>query len=295
MPDPSRVIAFHGLQLLCPFSSHFRRHTEKELAVMEDTIREYGIREPIRIYTDTTLNRENCIADGEGRLGLAVKLGLAFEDVKFEDFGEMTTQEAYEGIALVHNDGRRQDSADEVERRRIEREERHARIHRVMRAREEGKSIRVIAEEIGVSKSQVERDLADAESTVPGGTVATPERIVGKDGKERPAVMPPKPPPVPPPPSPPAPTYHVVDHTPAKPDPTPIPKAAKRIEVDWQPMENHLADLRSELNNVMARIKMTGSYEHTNAAALLTDFEDVILSNKKSLLSVRWRHEHANG
>jgi len=51
--------------------------------------------------------------------------------------------------------------------------------------RERGQSLRAIASVLGVSKSQVERDL----STVPDGTVE-PDRVVGIDGKSRPTKKP---------------------------------------------------------------------------------------------------------
>jgi hypothetical protein len=74
-----------------------------------------------------------------------------------------------------------------------EEERRQARVGRVVEARQEGKSIRAIAEQEEVSKSQVERDLATAASLSPPGTVLPPEgKVTGKDGRQQPATKPDK-------------------------------------------------------------------------------------------------------
>ncbi len=287
-------IAFHGLQLHCPFSSHFRRHTPTELSVMEATIREYGIREPIRIYTDTTLNKENCVGDGEGRLTLAVKLGLAFEAVRFEDFGEMTTQEAYEGIALVHNDGRRQDTEDAVEKRRREVEEKHNREHEVIRLRDvEKKTFREIGEKLKISHTQAQNDYKDAHAVGKGLPTGQAETVTGRDGKEYPASKPkPESPPVdstpkfiPQPPLPPPP--------PPTPIPKPVVKAQQKAPFDWGPLENTLGNLRDLLDDAMEKLRLADSTEHKEAVALLDDFEVLLLSGQQKDLSVKWRLQHA--
>jgi len=68
-------------------------------------------------------------------------------------------------------------------RRHLRREQRQ---ELVATLRKEGWSLRRIGETLNVSKSTTARDLA----TVPNGTVQLPDRIVGKDGKSRPARKP---------------------------------------------------------------------------------------------------------
>jgi hypothetical protein len=283
METPLHVLTFHGLKLACPFSDKFRRHTEAERSAMLASVKASGIHESVKLYTDTTTGREDCLLDGEGRLTTAIELKLAFDAVRFEHFGELTTDAAYD-IACDLNDSRRQDSPDEVERRKVERLERHARKHREMQARERGDSLRTIAEREGISLGQVQRDLAEA-----GVSPDTPETVKGKDGKEYPASKPKTFAPEPPP----APTYHAVEPPPKRPEPTPLPKAVKKIEVDWDSLELSIANARDDLNSIMATLKLSGSYEHTNGLALLDDFEALILSGEKKLLSLKWRHQHA--
>ena len=64
-------------------------------------------------------------------------------------------------------------------RRHLTKEQRNAKIFRL---RAEGKSTRQIAEEVGVSKTEVNRTI---NSTVPNGTVGQPTEVIGKDGKKR--------------------------------------------------------------------------------------------------------------
>lgn len=52
---------------------------------------------------------------------------------------------------------------------------------------EEGHSVRAITGALGTAQTNVYRDL---EPTVPGGTVGSPERIIGLDGKSYPATQP---------------------------------------------------------------------------------------------------------
>jgi hypothetical protein len=63
---------------------------------------------------------------------------------------------------------------------------RAARIHRVAEARQEGNSLRTIAEKEGVSLGQVQRDLQESSTVSGGGTVApTDGKVKGRDGKTR--------------------------------------------------------------------------------------------------------------
>lgn len=165
-----KTIELHGKRYTCTLTDRFRRHRDDELADIRRTAEADGILVPVRIYRDTTIDQSRCVLDGEGRLTVAADLEL--DDVPMINEGDLTTDEAFER-AKVFNDARRQDDPEEVRKRRLE---------RVKEKREAGKSIRTIAEEENVSKTQVERDLDELSR---GGTVETPEKVTGKDGKER--------------------------------------------------------------------------------------------------------------
>jgi hypothetical protein len=93
---------------------------------------------------------------------------------EFTSLPQGMTAEKYVEIA---NDNRRHESAGTIEQRVAQRRQ------RVADARRNGHSLRAIGEELGISKSQVERDLQG----VPRGTPepGTP-KILGKDGKQYP-------------------------------------------------------------------------------------------------------------
>jgi hypothetical protein len=176
-----KTIIFHGVTYTCTLSERFRRHTPDELDRIRESASEAGICVAIRVYRDATLNLDNCILDGEGRLSTAAELGLARSRVPFYAEPPMTTEEAY-AKAKTLNDCRRHDDAESISRRRAER------IERVVTARSEGKSLRAIAADEDVSPEQVRQDLKAA--TVKGLTVETPARVTGLDGKSRPAARP---------------------------------------------------------------------------------------------------------
>lgn len=124
---------------------------------------------------------EGKILDGRNRYRAAKEAGV---EPAFKDF-EGTEEEA-EAFVRRRNEDRLHD-ADAVKRLRQERVERVADKHR------SGKSLGVIAEEEGISKTQAWRDLEN--SGVP--RQVTPEsgngKTTGKDGKEYPSTKPPNP------------------------------------------------------------------------------------------------------
>lgn len=68
-------------------------------------------------------------------------------------------------------------------------EKRQKRIKEIVDKRKEGKSLRTIADEVGVSESTVRNDIETA--TAQGCAVEPPDgKVKGKDGKEKPATMP---------------------------------------------------------------------------------------------------------
>ncbi len=177
--------------------------TTDEAAYLATSIAEHGILDRVHIDED------GGIIDGINRLRIAAVQGLAVEDVPFEVHSHLTLPEK-EQLALTLNLDRRQLKQEDVGRLRRER------IDRVARLRREGKRLRAIAEEEGVSKTQVAEDLKAA--TVQGCTVeAIGGKVNGKDGKARPATR-------------------------AKPEKKPEPVAAKPAVVATPARQTTLAD-----------------------------------------------------
>lgn len=176
--SPMKVIVYNGTRYTCALSDRFRRHTTEELDAIRQTAarpgKGGGIRVAIRVYTDTDLDLENCILDGEGRLSVATELGLPPAKVPFYYEPEQGTESAYE-LAKTLNDCRRHDDPEAVRKRRL---------GQVAEKRAEGKSIRAIAEELDIDPKQVRRDLASGGDSVP---TLQPETVTGKDGKTYPA------------------------------------------------------------------------------------------------------------
>jgi hypothetical protein len=183
---PVKTIRFNNVTYTCALSEQFRRHTPEELSDMRaDIALCLSVHVAVWVYKDVTLDLCNCVLDGEGRLTCAAALageGVKV-DVQFRDAGRLTTDDAFQ-LAKSLNDRRRHDDPEAIRRRKAER------IGRVVAARNEGKSLRAIAAEEQVSKTQIEVDLKEA--TVQGWTVAVPARITGLDGRSQPACRPPQ-------------------------------------------------------------------------------------------------------
>lgn len=166
------------------------------------SIRESGLHEPIEVLKST-----GTILDGRNRYNALRAAGLTPDKQHFAivDIDEAEL-ETYVEIKNLHR--RHLSQVQQAEMRK-------ARIARVVEARQQGESLRAIAEKEGVSHQQIKNDLDDA--TVKGFTVE-PEsgKVVGKDGKERPATQPKKP-------APPAPAPAPVAV--AEPEPEPEPAA----------------------------------------------------------------------
>ncbi len=88
--------------------------------------------------------------------------------------------ETLEDAVSRDNDLRRHDPVEQQKRRRADR------VKRMTTAREEGQSLRTIAENEGVSETQARRDLAKG-SGAPGGGAPAPTggKVTGKDGKKQ--------------------------------------------------------------------------------------------------------------
>jgi hypothetical protein len=149
-----------------PLANAYPMMTGWEYEQLKRDLCENGQRNRIALY-------QGMILDGRNRYMALTALGIEpeFKEVFFE------AEDAARAFVASMNDRRRHESNDVVRARTEQRRETVAKL------RADGMSTRAIAEQVGVSKSQVDRDL----STVPPGTVQ-PETITGKDGKGRPAV-----------------------------------------------------------------------------------------------------------
>jgi hypothetical protein len=117
---------------------------------------------------------EGMVLDGWQLQRACVRLGVK---PAYQPLPPAWTPEEFVESQNVH----RRHETQEAALRRVD-----ARRERVAAARADGRSTRAIAEAEGVSQTQVRRDLAQA--TEPGGSVEPPDgKVVGKDGKKRPA------------------------------------------------------------------------------------------------------------
>jgi hypothetical protein len=143
------------------------------------------------------------VIDGKHRLLFAKELGWPLAELPFETLRDLTYQQKA-ALARSLNYDRRQLPAEAVRARAEGRRE------RILRKREQGQSARQIAEEEGVTHTQVLRDLKSGGTIVPpedsahppagtNGTPDVPATVTGADGKTYPATKPKKPPAAPPP------------------------------------------------------------------------------------------------
>jgi hypothetical protein len=128
---------------------------------------------------------------------------------------------------------------------------RRERIARVREGRADGKSLRTLAAEEGVSAEQVRRDLATAPAA--GGTPPVAERVNGRDGKRYPAARKSDGPP-------PAPA------APMDPFGLPVPEALLPV------FSPELEKMRGELLSVLAKAeRLLGEYAASPAGAVLRE------------------------
>jgi hypothetical protein len=150
------------------FAEEYPLMPDEELGILEDSMRLHGYdtRFPIWIYQERIL-------DGRNRY-------LACQRAKIEPYTRLFTGTEEEARAFVirANEHRRHLAADWLERRRKERVDRTAQL------RADGKSTRAIAQQTGVSESQVRNDLKAA--TAQGCAVEPPDgKVTGLDGRTR--------------------------------------------------------------------------------------------------------------
>jgi len=169
-----RRVVIGGVSYACPFEPLFRPLSAEEGRTLEESIAENGVQ--YRVKVCRTPGWGNTLIDGEHRALITARLKLPCPK---DDLGELPDELAAL-LAVELNAGRRQLSPGELEQKRRDR------VDRVAAARRAGKSLRAIADEVGVGESQVRRDLEAAAATAPGGAV-DPEggTVKGKDGRNR--------------------------------------------------------------------------------------------------------------
>lgn len=168
-----KTIEFDGVTYACPFADLLPPLSERTRADLRANIATNGVEVAIvRTEADE-------IIDGYNRLSLAAELGLPPERVKWETRTGLSDPDK-ERLANELNDHRRHYTPEQLEERRAKR------IQRVAAAKADGKSIRTIAEQEGVSHEQVRMDLEDSnDGSGVKGLTPEPESecVTGKDGK----------------------------------------------------------------------------------------------------------------
>ncbi len=172
-----KTVTINGKDYACPFADDYPPHSADEMRTLDESVAVDGVHDPIATYDSPT--HGTAIWDGVTRAILAAKHE---KTVPVKHYGNQTDAAAEKMLDDKHL-GRRNLTPKKQEERRKER------LERVASKRSDGKSLRVIADEEGVSLAQTRRDIEEVKSTVPPGTVE-PEKVKGRDGKERPARQP---------------------------------------------------------------------------------------------------------
>lgn len=165
-------VTIGSVSYACPFEPLFRPLTADEARTLEESIAENGVQYAVKVCRTPTWGAT--LIDGGHRAVLSARLGKPCPKA---DLGEVSDELA--GLLAVElNAGRRQLSAGELEQKRRER------VERVAASRRAKKSLRRIADEEGISESQVRGDLERATAQ---GCAVDPEggEVEGKDGRKR--------------------------------------------------------------------------------------------------------------
>lgn len=131
-------------------------------AALRDSIEEFGVLVPVFV------SQHGEIIDGHHRSRIAREVGVGFETVVLD----VDDEEHALRLAYTLNSDRRQLSTED-------------RVAAAARLRQRGHSYRAIGEALGVSEGAVRKDVAAEELRT--GTQLSPDRVVGIDGKSRPA------------------------------------------------------------------------------------------------------------
>lgn len=148
----------------------------EQLAHLRHSIKEDGrVHVPIICWKE----KKDVVIDGSHRVIFSAELGLKPPPITYHSFS--SEEEARDFCEKINHE-RRHLSQEQLMKNRQER------LKRIAEARASGKSERQIAEEEGVSKTQVHDDLEEINSTGhprPVHDVKQVDKVVGKDGKVR--------------------------------------------------------------------------------------------------------------
>ena len=194
----------------------FDKLTDEEYAALEASILEHGIQVPV------IRDADGRIIDGHHRTAIGEKHGLDIPTITIDGM----TDEQLEGLAFDLNTARRHLTAEQ--RRQL-----------VVALREQGRSMRQIAGDVGVSAATVQRDVDAAKDS---GDLVEPDRIVGADGREQPATKP-KPAPKP---------------KPAAENPKPKPEPAAASETSEDTMPEPVVEPEPEETTVYLAVAFSG-------------------------------------
>jgi ParB-like chromosome segregation protein Spo0J len=164
-----------------PFADLFRELTPAERRELAESIKNNGVMVAVNVYTSA--KHGPSLLDGANRWTISGELGVP---CPVNDLGTMSDKDARELAEQLNHCRRHLTPADwrDMAAKRAER------IRRVVEKRQQGKTQQQIADEEGISKPQVQRDLKEAVGT---GVPTEPEAgtVKGKDGKTYKATKPP--------------------------------------------------------------------------------------------------------
>jgi ParB-like chromosome segregation protein Spo0J len=174
------TITYRGRTFTVPFRSLFHALSAQEREGLRASIRKFGITHKV-IHDE-----DDGLIDGDHRLQIAVEEGVS---VPFELRAGLTYEEKL-SLAKSLNEDRRHLTA--AARKEANAQAEKLRKARVAEAREQGKSLRTIAKEEGVSHVQVIRDLKEqvvrpVPPDTPVSPAPAPAKVQGADGKAYPA------------------------------------------------------------------------------------------------------------
>jgi len=177
VPDLSKleIIEFNDTSFYLMYSRAVPPLTDSEFENLSKDIAEKGVLVPIIV------DENSIVIDGEHRLRGAIKAGLKAVPIQVRP--GLTEDEKWK-MAENLNLNRRHLTPAQIQQMITENREKLPQM--AIQLRQEGKSLRQIGDDLGVSHQHV-KELIQKEATVNEITAQLPESITGKDGKKHPA------------------------------------------------------------------------------------------------------------